>query len=1502
MNDEIEALFVTLGMKPDDSSVSKSVDEMVRQVQSKLKSSIYGDEKGVITIPATIEGKYKNGREIEQEIKDAYAAIYKTAKQMADESVSLTLKDIENFKAQVDKFSRLTAKKNGNDIIANANNNLKQTLSGYQDLIKNLRLQVSTLQRQAKTGSTKKSTQKKSSLYEITDEEINDALAKENARQAKIKVRRNKEAEQVASKLDYRSGSIDASRTNKYEAMASEFSEYSSQWARELAKSIKENYSTELTNHFFDKEFKEGPKGSQSRPTTKEEYLNALSKAAFSDLSDLMGKVEKGKEDVTFDQIVEAIGVMRTIFEANGKSMDVIAKAVTNAVQGGYDQPLGSQPDDHTGKNKRPNINTSRSKIGGVNREEGTEKGVGPGHEQAIIYQKAINNLLKKMLGEVEDLSKQETRGNQVAQRMSGSQFDQYRSKARNSEASQDTKRIADELKKEKAIDEAQLTNDRIENSAERVADDALNDIEKTDAEDGFNSERNARTLMDDVKEIAKTVAEIVPPSRKDTSKDIENTLPDLYRYFENGEWKTAGVNDLSSTILSGKNQIQLPGQDQWKKAYQKMAKSEIERERELIDQGKHPSQQRSDLLQSFKNLTNGAFNSKSFDAIKKVFSIFSKGLNANNILNMNQQAQAELQAERRAKFGLPRTNDATATGGKAHAQYMRALYGRKLMTDPFKNLTLSEGVKFDLSEITDALRTTIDKNMFSAQTGGLFKNLIGPMTLYAGQPSLEKSRAQIDGLNTIMSVMRQTILDLTQAIKENENELSGMEARGDAKFDANGKLISGTPEAQKTFANLEEQKMSLNGIVAEVRMLDQLVQKTGGNASQILRQLGFAAPELRKCNVIVQNLNSGLDKNGKALHFQSRTAEILNYSFQLMGRHIGQMIKRWMLMMNPINWLKKAFQDFTSYDVKWQRTMNVIKYNLRRIIRPAMEWIAQQIVNIIGLVNSLVKGIGNIFGSDKNMDLFDQSAASAEQMREELEQAANVSAGFDELHDIGGESSSGAGDLTGEIYTPQWEGLQDVFENIGEKIRGIFDFFKGKSFWDWLIIGGAALAGFLALKALIGWFTGKNPLQSVATGLSFLEKAVGWALLIWAFSEFTKALKDFIDVVGHMKPDEVKQALIALAAGFGILVVALGLLMGAIKIFQTDWLQALGVAAIVAAFALLTAAIAYFIDTVSGAENVWEAFGVFAASIGVLTLVLEALLVTLALIGPVSAPAIAALGLLLVGLSLVIAASALFIKVIAENSEALIAIVKTVGEVVMAVLQPIMDFIDSIIGKIIDLAKTIAHEIGETIRTVIKTVGDVILGIVDRIVNAIPNLLNAIIDFCYNLGPAIENTVDAICRSITKVVNFIVSAVEYIANLVIGAINQFSVQVPDWVPGIGGTTFGFNLQAITIPRFVPQYEQGTNYVPNDGLAYLHQGEAVVPKKYNQPYQQSMSTEERAYMQQIMTTMRSLDNTMKQGIPVNGEFRQRGSDLVAVVNKTNSQTGADLLSNIAYAR
>ena len=1109
--------------------------------------------------------------------------------------------------------------------------------------------------------------------------------------------------------------------------------------------------------------------------------------------------------------------------------------------------------------------------------------------------------------------------------------------------------------------------------------------------------------------------------------------------------------------------------------------------------------------------------DSKIYNAIKKAFGVDNTRKNAREISKMTQSEQEKIRAERIAKFGLSRGSRDTDTGDVAQAYRVKRNYGwgGKNIENPFANLHLSEGINIDTTEVTEALQNAIQKNMFNAQTGGVLRNIIGSMTAYIGMPSLEKSRAEADAANQILANLRDTIQELLNGISAKETDLKGMERRGEAKFE-NGKLVednSRNGAATKLFADLEEQKIALRGVLADAAEVYEVVNNTGGNLTKILQQLGFVAPELRKNNKIIQNINAGLNKNGKALKFQTRTAEMLNYSFQLMARHIGQIIKNWIMMLNPLSLIKRAFQDFASYDTKWQRTMNVIKYNLRKIIRPFMEWIAQQLVNIIGLVNALVIGIGKAFG--KKWDLFDQSAASAEQMREELEQAANVTASFDELHDVGTESSSNpAMDLMGDIYTPQWTDLYDTIENFGKKIgdvlAGIKKLTEGWNFWTWLAVIGGALIGLKVLKWLIGLFKKGNPLKSVADGFSFLEKAVGWALLIWAFTEFTKALTGFVECMKTANWEDIAKALIMLGGAFALLVAgisgvggitallkatpkdmlgmsalvfafdgfvkaivpfiecikdlgddkieviaaSLGTLAGAFitliggvagmekltQLIELDWQSLFGLAAVVGVFDLFVKALVPFIETISQIEGDkwdtiipmivglggafialatgvatvsktftamdWKAVGqlyvvagafeafmlvlipfinaikdipfetlaggailiagafislgiavgimskffqglplgafielvaliaVMAGVIWVLSefakslqeLTSEQLLSGLALLAGaiilisvaigvlatvftglvttgIGAIAIVLLGVILGVIALIIAALADFVRALGEAGEGIKQICEGIAEVVHTVGDVIIGIVNIIIGKVAELAIAIAHEIGETIKTIIETVGKVITDIINSVINAIPNLLQSIVNFCHDIGPAIENSVDAIIRSITKLVNFVVSAVEYVCNLVIGAINELSFDVPDWVPGIGGSKFGFNIQKMEIPRFVPKYETGTNYVPNDGLAYLHQGEAVVPKKYNQPYQQQgLSQEEREYMNQMMRTMSALNTTMSQGIPVKGEFKQRGNDLVAVVEKARNRNGNQPLNNAAFAR
>ena len=912
-------------------------------------------------------------------------------------------------------------------------------------------------------------------------------------------------------------------------------------------------------------------------------------------------------------------------------------------------------------------------------------------------------------------------------------------------------------------------------------------------------------------------------------------------------------------------------------------------------------------------------------NSIKKIFgSVTTSETEVERLKNLNQKDRERELAERRRMFGIADSDrNASATGDKGRAFRMKSVYGyRQSNSNPFKDLKLTPGLEIDTKGITQAFQTMLEKSMFSAQTGvsglgDLIKLSFGGI----GMPSLEKSRAQSDAANEILSIIRQSAMELLQSIQDKETNLRGMVERGDAKFNDQGIMVSGSDEAWTLFGQLEESKMALNGIIAEMGMMDQLSEATGGNMAEFFRVLSFVSPELRRCNGIIENINAGLDKNGKAIKFQSRFQETLNYSFQLLTRHVGQMVKNWLMTLNPLAIVEKAFSDFASYDVKWQRTMNVIKYNIRSIIRPFVEWLAQQFVNILGLVNALVKGIGTIFG--KKWDLFDKTAASAEKTREEMEAVADVSAGFDELHDVGGDP---ANDLSGDIYTPQWEGLNKTFEDIGKVIGNIGKMISKMSFWDWLKLAGAALVGFVALKFLINWFTGKNPLQSVATGFKTLQTTVGWAILITAFTMFTNTLKDFITTIAEMNPWAVVGALTTLAVGFGIVVGAIWLLSKAVT---SDWKALLGMSVLVGVFTGLTAVLIPFINALkevtseqlrAGLEFFATAMLSVAAAVGALALIFTAVATTgigLAALGILAgilavtalvilamAELVRAMGESGAGIKLILEGIAIIIEAIGAQltnymstvGDIIIGVVDAIANGIKTVLEPILGFIDGIIGKIVELAATVAREIGETIRTIIKTTGDVVIGIIDALLGAIPRLLDAILRFVREIGPAIENSTNAIMRTITKLINFVISGIEYMINtLLIGTINK----------AISSITFGVVTSAIgkvSVPRFVPQYEQGTNYVPNDGLAYLHQGEAVVPKKYNQPYQQGLSNEERAYMQQMINTMRSLDGTMKQGINVNGQFVQRGSDLVAVVNKTKSQTGADLLSNVAYAR
>lgn len=1068
--------------------------------------------------------------------------------------------------------------------------------------------------------------------------------------------------------------------------------------------------------------------------------------------------------------------------------------------------------------------------------------------------------------------------------------------------------------------------------------------------------------------------------------------------------------------------------------------------------------------------LTNKVKKSKVMTSTPGIFGKFQDmlqkslkpAIEAERIMNANAEEQMKMRAQRIEMFGENKGRRLSDTGDKAQVKRTKQLFGWQYKKDGqnkelFQDVRLTKGFDrentVDTSKILGELQNVLKgPEMFKAQTGGVFKNLFGSMFGYLGMDSLEKSRAQAEGLNQVMANTRAEILELLQGIQAKEMTLKGMQDMGTAKFNEKGQLIKEESSlgAEKTFLDLEEQKAVLKGALAEVRMIDKIISKSGGKIKTIIKRIGFVMPELMQNNTILQNLNAGLDKNGKALKFQSRTAEVLNYTFQLMSRHIGQMWKNWMLQLNPITQIKKAFSDFTSYSPKWQRTMNVVKYNLRDIILPIMEKIAQLLVNMIGFVDIILQKIQAAFGN-KPISLFDQE--NADKVKKTYEDMYDLSASFDELHDVGSSSSeNNADNLLGEIYKPELsQEWIDLATEIGNLFSGIITGDLGFSevmakilsiawqgittLWNEIILPFVTNTIWPIIKNnwleilawMLGAFVAWNGLKKIGT---LLVKAL--------FGKLT--LSNIGSLLGNLGKglwDKLGLSTLGQQLQVGFLQAFKGQgLIGAIKgggaslgsVFAQAFLAVAGVAiagiSYMAGFDMAADDTSYNVGLMSAGGNAKDkkaSTGAYATSM--LGGAAGGALAGLAIGGPLGAAIGAGIGAIAGAITTSLAPAFEKAEIKARNMNNELQKIEYYEGQVKGYSTQVSQLTEmqKLLNDTLTTQKQKVFEEGEQLGITKERMNELILAttngkfttdmlsgselglkdslialnnqqlqnedVTNRLETAKRKLQKAELDLAiaedvaagnfemaaariaYAEATTLYTEEEATAKRIAlykkagkeeakyllqdlskeqraKMANInnmnekeLASFVKtwrnssqdvkdaFLSGVDQDTQSQFKQQMNEidgiikqhqgfW-QGVGDTlkeifTFGiadtwtYNGEKKATAKYkstVASMAVGTNYVPSDGLVYLHQGEAVIPKKYNRPYEPtSMSPEEQAYMRQMMNTMRSLDNTMKQGINVNGQFVQRGSDLVAVVNKTKSQTGADLLSNVAYAR
>ena len=158
---------------------------------------------------------------------------------------------------------------------------------------------------------------------------------------------------------------------------------------------------------------------------------------------------------------------------------------------------------------------------------------------------------------------------------------------------------------------------------------------------------------------------------------------------------------------------------------------------------------------------------------------------------------------------------------------------------------------------------------------------------------------------------------------------------------------------------------------------------------------------------------------------------------------------------------------------------------------------------------------------------------------------------------------------------------------------------------------------------------------------------------MIWAFTEFTKVLIEFVECMKTADWEDIVKSLLMLAGAFAALVFAVGGLMYIGTALNIALPSLLGLSLLVGVFAVLIYVLKDFIETIKEctSEQLLTALGSLAIGLAVVGLAVLALLIALSAIiaTGVGAIAIVALAAVLAVVALIIEAMADYIRALGE-------------------------------------------------------------------------------------------------------------------------------------------------------------------------------------------------------------------------------------------------------------
>jgi archaellum component FlaC len=651
-------------------------------------------------------------------------------------------------------------------------------------------------------------------------------------------------------------------------------------------------------------------------------------------------------------------------------------------------------------------------------------------------------------------------------------------------------------------------------------------------------------------------------------------------------------------------------------------------------------------------------------------------------------------------------------------------------------------------------------------------------------EAELKKSTGEQSGLKSQLDAAK-------ESAKQAENALKSLRAESERLRQITSGEVSASPEAYiaaygrqtEVAAQIKEQESILKDQDKIVESLDGKYEKI---TDKVIAQTSALDAAKQKAGELTEQITSA----SGATERMEAAAKKVSGSMNTFSKRVSGLFKRVLVfslitraLQSLRTWLGKTIMQNDEARAAVAR----LKAALLTLAQPILQVVIPVFVKLVNILTQVVTAIAKFFGmlSGKSWSSQKSAAQGLNDEQKALEgvgaaakDASKSMASFDEINQLTDNTASGAGGGGGAASTeiaPDFSNLDmaedklhDILGLVGAiaagllawKIASLFTNDLSKIWGIALAVAGAfALVYFwldawnngIDLQNFLGMLAGLAAL-AVGLAIAFGPIAAGIALVVGGLAMLVVGIKDVIEN-GFNLVNTLTIIAGLLAAGIGI-----SLLTG-------SWIPLL-IAGFLAALVALVSFTGHGEELIQGLKNIIDGFGKFFKGVftGDMKLAVEG------------------------------------IKQIWEGMK------QTWNAIVNSIKDAWNMFITWLQSKS-PLLASIFQTYGKFVSDVYKNIKDILKGVIDFIVGVFTGDWTKAWQGVTEIFKGIWNNIVAI---IEAAINFIIDGI----NLLISALNTIHFEIPDWVPIIGGKSFGISIPLVSQVA-LPRLAEGAVIPPN---------------------------------------------------------------------------------------